>query len=51
MIIYIDIMIIQKECGEKSKAIEIVKKMKNEEMDINIIMKITGLTKDEIEKL
>ena len=37
--------------GEKSKAIEIAKKMKNEEMDINIIMKITGLIKDEIEKL
>ena len=31
--------------------IETAKKMLAEEMDINLIIKITGLTKDEIEKL
>ena len=37
--------------GEKKKSIEIAKKMKEEKMDISIISKITGLKKEEIEKL
>ena len=37
--------------GEKKKSIEIAKKMKEENMDISTISKITGLTKEEIEKL
>jgi len=37
--------------GEKIKAIEIAKKMKAEKMDIEIIMKMTELSKEEIEKL
>ena len=35
---------------EKEK-LEIAKKMKEENMDISTISKITGLTKEEIEKL
>ncbi len=37
--------------GKIEEKIETVKKMLAEEMDINLIIKITGLTKDEIEKL
>ena len=37
--------------GEKNKTIEIAKKMKAKGMDENIIIEITGLTKEEIEKL
>ena len=37
--------------GKIEEKIEIAKKMLAEEMDINLIIKITGLTKDEIEKL
>ncbi len=37
--------------GEQIKAIEAAKKMKKEGLDINIIAKITGLTKEEIEDL
>ena len=37
--------------GEKNKSIEIAKKMKEEGLDITLIEKITGLTKEEIEKL
>ena len=37
--------------GEKKKSIEIAKKLKEENMDISTISKITGLTKEEIEKL
>ena len=37
--------------GEKKKQLEIAKKMKELEVDIDIIMKSTGLSKEEIEKL
>ena len=37
--------------GSKSKQIEIAKKMKEDNIDIKAIMKYTGLTKEEIEKL
>ena len=37
--------------GKIEEKIETAKKMLEEEMDINLIIKITGLTKDEIEKL
>ena len=37
--------------GKKERSIEIAKKMKEEKMDISIIAKITGLKKEEIEKL
>ena len=37
--------------GKIEEKIETAKKMLAEEMDINLIIKITGLTKDEIEKL
>ena len=37
--------------GVKDKNIEIAKKMKNEGLDIDMIIKITNLTKEEIEKL
>ena len=37
--------------GKKERSIEIAKKMKEENMDISTISKITGLTKEEIEKL
>ena len=37
--------------GRKERSIEIAKKMKEENMDISTITKITGLTKEEIEKL
>ncbi|MFW5800232.1 MAG: Rpn family recombination-promoting nuclease/putative transposase, partial [Spirochaetota bacterium] len=39
------------ERGEKRKAIETAKKMKNDGVEINIIMKYTELSKEEIEKL
>ncbi len=35
----------------KEKEIEIAKKMKEQNIDIEIIMKITGLNKEEIEKI
>ena len=37
--------------GLKQKNKEIAKKMKEEQLDINIIVKITGLSKEKIEKL
>ena len=37
--------------GEKKKSIEIAKKMKSKKIDIEDIVEITGLTKEEIEKL
>ena len=37
--------------GEKKKSIEIAKKMKSKKMDIDDIIEITGLKKEEIEKL
>ena len=37
--------------GIKEEKIETAKKMKNEGLAINLIQKITGLTKEEIEKL
>ena len=37
--------------GEKSKQIEIAKKMKNEKLPLELIIKITGLSKEEIENL
>jgi hypothetical protein len=39
------------EKGERKKAIETARKMKNDGVEINIIMKYTGLSKKEIEKL
>jgi predicted transposase/invertase (TIGR01784 family) len=40
-----------REEGERKKAIETAKKMKNDGVEINIIMKYTGLNKKDIEKL
>ncbi|MFW5799294.1 MAG: hypothetical protein ACOCV8_00655, partial [Spirochaetota bacterium] len=40
-----------REEGERKKAIETAKKMKNDNVEINIIMKYTGLSKKEIENL
>lgn len=37
--------------GEKKKQLEVAKKMKTKNMDINTIIEITELTKEEIEKL
>ena len=37
--------------GRVEEKIEVAKKMLAENMDINVIIKITGLTKEEIEKL
>ena len=37
--------------GEKNKAIKIAKNMINKNIDINVISEVTGLTKEEIEKL
>ena len=37
--------------GEKKKSIEIAKKMKDKKTDIDYIVEITGLTKEEIKKL
>lgn len=37
--------------GEKKKQLEIAKKMKEEKLSIELIGKITQLTKEEIEKL
>ncbi len=37
--------------GERNKSIEIAKKMKNENIEINVIERITGLTKEVIEEL
>ena len=37
--------------GEKKKSIEIAKKLKSKKIDIEDIVEITGLTKEEIEKL
>ncbi|MBR2289447.1 MAG: hypothetical protein IJ867_02265 [Clostridia bacterium] len=37
--------------GEEKAKIEIAKKMKIEKLDISLIEKMTGLTKEEIEKL
>ncbi len=39
------------EQGTRNKSIEIAKKLKEENIDIEIIIKTTGLTKEEIEKL
>ena len=35
----------------KQKNLEIAKKLKQQNVDINIIEKVTGLTKEEIEQL
>lgn len=40
-----------KEEGIKNEKIEIAKKMKEEKLQIELIVKMTGLTKEEIEKL
>ena len=40
-----------REQGEENKSIEIAKKMLKDGLDIEIIIKYTGLTKEEIEKL
>lgn len=40
-----------KEEGKKEKQLETAKKMKAKDMDIDTIIEITGLTKEEIEKL
>ncbi len=40
-----------KEEGKKEKQLEVAKKMKAKDMDIDTIIEITGLTKEEIEKL
>ena len=37
--------------GQKEKQIQIAKNMLDEKMDIKLISKITGLSKEEIEKL
>ena len=37
--------------GKAEEKLEIAKKMLAEKMDIDVIIKITGLTKEEIEKL
>ena len=37
--------------GHKEKSIELAKKMRNNGIDISLIMKITELTKEEIEEL
>ena len=37
--------------GKKKNQLEVAKKMKAKDMDINIIIEITGLTKEEIEKI
>ena len=37
--------------GRAEEKIDVAKKMLAEKMDINLIIKITGLTKEEIEKL
>lgn len=37
--------------GEKRKVIEITKKMLQQKANIEFIMSVTGLTKEEIEKL
>lgn len=37
--------------GKKNEKIEIAKKMKENNIDIETIIKCTGLTKEEIEKL
>ena len=37
--------------GRKERSIEIAKKMKAKKTDIDYIVEITGLTKEEIEKL
>ena len=37
--------------GERKKQIEVAKKMKAKNMDVDTIIEITELTKDEIEKL
>lgn len=39
------------EQGSKQQALEIAKKLKDENADISLIIKVTGLTKEEIEKL
>ncbi len=36
---------------KKKNQLEVAKKMKAKDMDINIIIEITGLTKEEIEKI
>ena len=37
--------------GKNNEKLEMAKKMKKEEIELSIIIKITGLTKEEIEKL
>ncbi len=40
-----------KEEGKKKKSLEIAKKMLEEKMDLKIISKVTGLSKEKIKKL
>jgi MoaA/NifB/PqqE/SkfB family radical SAM enzyme len=37
--------------GEKQKQLEIAKNLKNQNIDIQIIINVTGLTKEEVENL
>jgi len=39
------------EQGIKQSSVEIAKKLKKEKIDIQIIIKVTGLTKEQIENL
>ena len=40
-----------KELGAKEKMVEIAKKMLKENVDVDFIVKMTGLSKEELEKL
>jgi len=42
---------IRKEKQIKEKTIEVIKNMLNEKIDIDLIIKITGTTKEEIQKI
>lgn len=44
-------MTVARDQGRAEEKIDVAKKMLAENMDINLIIKITGLTKEEIEKL
>ena len=37
--------------GKRETQLEVAKKMKEKNIDINLIIEITGLTKEEVEKL
>ena len=42
---------LEREAGKKEGKVEVTKKMLEEGIDIEVISKVTGLTKEEIEKL